>query len=104
MAVKEKKPRPKRVKAKQGFLPDMEPERLPVLDEAAEVYYDAMLERVALSNKEAEAKDSLIEKMIELGKASYTTPDGLVITATSKTNVAVKKKDDKKENEDGDEA
>ena len=90
MATKTK-PR-KRTKAKQPFLDGMEPERIPVLDEAGEAYYDIMMERAGLSKKESEAQDSVNELMAEKQIMTYTTIDGIVLTRTQKSKVTAKKK------------
>lgn len=79
-------------KQKQGFLPDMEPPSIKAIDDAADIYYDAMQERVKLSREEDEAKDNLIDKMKEHGLDRYETADGKVVTVTSKSNIKVKRK------------
>ena len=85
-------------KQKQGFLKGMRPRSIRALDDATENYYEAMQARLPYTKKEAEAKDNLIEKLIEHKVDRYETPDGLVATRTSKATVAVKRK--KEENED----
>jgi hypothetical protein len=85
----ETKERKKR--AKQQRIPGTEPDRDSQLDDAAEVYYDAMMDRVRHSKSESEAKDSLIEMMLSKGVQRYEN-DHFTVTATSKTNVAVKPK------------
>lgn len=87
-------------KAKQPRLPGMEPESIKELDDAAEIYFDAMQARVKLSKEEDEAKDNLIDKMKEHGTDIYETPDGLVVTITNKSNVKCKKKSDESEEPD----
>jgi hypothetical protein len=85
----ETKQRKKR--ATQQRIPGTEPDRDRELDDAAEAYYDAMMDRVRHSKSEAETKDSLIEKMLSRGVTRYEN-DHFTVTATSKTNVAVKPK------------
>lgn len=96
MATKTRKP-------KSGFLPGMEPPRIKAIDDAAETYYEVMMDRCKLSKEEDEAKDNLIDKMKEHGMARYETPDGLVVTVVNKSNVKCKKRKDVEENGDGDE-
>ena len=88
-------------KAKQGRLPSMEPESIQELDDAAEIYFDAMNARCKLSKEEDEAKDTLIDKMKEHKIDLYETPDGLVVSITNKSNVKCKKKSEP--DEEGDE-
>lgn len=93
------KKRPKR--GKQLRFEGMEPPSVPALDDAAETYYEAIQHRVRLSREEKDAKINLIEKMKENGVDRYETPDGLIVTVLSKSNVACKKKDDAEANGDG---
>ncbi len=86
---KARKPRPP--KAKQGFIEGMEPPHIKAIDDAAENYYDTMLERKALSETEDEQKDALIDLMKANGMARYELPDGKVVMITEKANVKVKK-------------
>jgi len=88
-------------KARQGHLEGLEPPSVRAIDDAAETYYETMQERCKLSKEEDEAKDNLIDKMKENQLDRYETPDGLVITITSKSNVKAKKKKDVEENGDG---
>lgn len=90
MAGRKAKSRPSR--AKQGYIDGMEPPSHKDVDHAAENYFEVMRERCKLSKEEDEKKTALIEKMKEHGIDRYETPDGLVVTVTSKTNVAVKQK------------
>lgn len=99
MATKTKKRKPGRPKtreprARQGYLPEMEPPRIKVLDDAAEIYYDRMLDRKAANKIEKEAKVDLIEKMKAEGLAIYLTPDGLEVTVTGKSQVTCRPKKD----------
>lgn len=89
-------------KPKQGYLPEMDPPRNRAVDAAAETYFDTMQERCKLSKEEDEAKDNLIDKMKESGMDRYETPDGLVVTVTSKSNVKVKRKGTGEEEANGD--
>ncbi len=90
------KARTRKPKAKQAYLPDMEPPSIKVIDQCAENYYDVMQERVALSADEDEKKTALIEKMKEHGLERYEY-DGKVVMLTSKSNVKVKKAKQKTE-------
>lgn len=104
MAVKTKKRKP-RTKERQGYLPGTEPPRIKAIDDAAETYYDVMMDRTKLSKEEHEAMDNLVEKMKEHGTDRYETPEGLVVTAISKTKCSVKrKKDEPSTNGDGEHA
>jgi hypothetical protein len=91
-----------RKRVKQEFIPGTEPPRVREIDDAAETYYEAMMERVKLSKDEDEAKQNLIDKMVKHDIERYETPDGLVITVTNKKNVKAKKKNDDN-GEEGDE-
>lgn len=97
MAKRKATTRPSR--AKQGFLPEMEPPSHKDVDAAADNYYEVMMERTRLSKEEDEKKTYLIEKMREHGIERYVTPDGLVVTVSSKSNVAVKRKGRKDDDE-----
>ena len=80
-------------RVRQGHLAGLEPPRIKKIDDAAEVYYDVMTARCKLTKEEDEAKDNLIDKMKEHQVDRYETPDGLVVTVTSKSNVKVKRKE-----------
>ena len=98
--AKKRKPKPK-----QGHLEGMDPPSVRAIDDAAETYYETMQERCKLSKDEDEAKDNLIDKMKEAGFDRYETPDGLVVTITSKSNVKAKRKKDEAGGDDeGEEA
>jgi hypothetical protein len=88
--------------ARQKRLPGMEEETVAALEDAAHTYYDAMMERVKLSEEEAEAKDNLIERMKEHGRDRYETADGFVVSVLSKSNVKMKKKKDAEPSANGD--
>jgi hypothetical protein len=94
VADKPKRPR----KPKQQFLDGMEPPSIRAIDDAAENYYDTMLERKALTETENEQKDALIDLMKENQMARYVLPDGKVVEVTAISNVKVKSP--KKANED----
>jgi hypothetical protein len=87
MATKTKAKRPR-----QQRIPGTEPESIKAIDDAADNYYEVMVERVRLSKQEDDAKDNLIDKMKENGVDRYETPDGLIVTITAKSNVKVKRK------------
>lgn len=99
MATKTRKPRPKR--GKQLRIEGMEPESIPEIDQAAEIYHARKLERCAMSKEEDEAKDNLIDAMLKAGVTKYETPDGLTVEVTSKSNVKTRRKN--QEEESGDE-
>ena len=92
MMVKKKKANAK--KPKQGFLPDMEPPSIKAIDDAAENYWEAMMERTELSKQEDEKKTALIEVMRENKLDQYETAEGIVVTLTAKSNVKAKRKKD----------
>ena len=93
----------RKAKAKQGRLDGMEPESIREIDDAAENYFDVMQDRCKLSKEEDEAKDALIDKMKENRLDRYETPDGLIVSVTSKSNVRCKRKvASGEENGDGD--
>src|SRR5262245_24668416 len=99
MATKKAKPK----KDRQSFIPGTEPPSIPAIDDAADTYYEAMMERVKLSAEEDEAKDNLIDKMKENGLDRYETKHGLVVSVTNKSNVKCKRKKDASANGDGEE-
>lgn len=102
MATKPENQRPNRKKKpKQGFLPDMEPPSIKELDDAADIYYDVVHERLKLNKEEDEAKDNLIDKMKEHGVDRYETADGKVVTITATANVKVKPKKEPKSESNG---
>jgi hypothetical protein len=97
--AKARKPRAKR--PKQGYLhPDMAPPSIPEIDAIAERYYEQMMERVALSKLEDEAKTELIEVMAKHGQTRYVTLDGFIVHLLSKSNIRIKKKKDVEANGD----
>lgn len=102
MATKAKKPKSAKPKAKQGFISGMEPPSYKDIDDAAENYYDTMLERKALSETEDLQKDALIDKMKEHGIDRYEMPDGKVVMVTAKAQVKVKKAKKASEEPEGD--
>lgn len=92
MATAAKTTRKKR--GKQLRIEGMEPVSIRDLDEAAETYHEAKLERRRLSNAEDEAKDNLIDKMKQHGMSRYETPDGLLVVVTDKSNIKTSKKNE----------
>lgn len=84
---------------KQRHLEGMEPEVIPELEAAADLYYDAKTERVQKSAEEKEAKQNLIDKMHKNGLELYTTADGIKVTLLSTSNVKAKKSADPEEEE-----
>lgn len=95
-ARKAKKPRSTRTKP--AYLPGMEPPRIKALDDAADIYYDAMQDRLSESKAEKEAKVNLIEKMKEHGLDVYETAHGLRVSVINKSEVKCKKKADVSDN------
>lgn len=81
-------------RAKQGHLDGMEPPSNKKVDAAAADYFEVMQDRLKLTKEEKEAKTNLIETMKAEGFERYETPDGLVVTVTSKSGVKCKRKDD----------
>ena len=101
MVVKKKKAKePRAKKPKQGFLPDMEPPSIKAIDDAAENYWEVMMERTKLSKEGDEKKTALIEVMRENKLDRYETPEGIVVTLTAKSNVKAKRKKDATEGAD----
>jgi hypothetical protein len=98
---KARKTREKR--PKQQFLDGMEPPRIKAIDDAADTYYSAMLERQRLTKEEDDAKINLLEKMKEQGLDRYETPDGLIVVVLSKSNVKCKKKPEPETNGESEE-
>lgn len=92
-----------KTKVRQGHLNGLEPPRIKAIDDAAETYYEAIRERLPLTQAEKDAKENLIEKMKEHQVDRYETPDGLVVVVTSKSKVKVKKKAETNGEEDDDE-
>ena len=89
-------------KAKQGFFKTMKPKSCPDVDAAAEFYDEIKRDRSGMSKKEAEAKQSLIEVMLKRKLRSYKTPDGLIVTLLSKSNVVTsKEKTEEQESSNG---
>ena len=82
----------KKADAEQGYLPGQEPPRIKAIDQAAKVYHNAKKERMGLSEEEDQAKDNLIDKMKEHDLQYYETPDGMIVTLTSTSNVKTKLK------------
>lgn len=87
--------------AEQGYLPEMEPPRIKAIDQAAKIYHQAKVDRMALSEEEDQAKDNLIDKMKEHDLQIYECPGGLIVTLTATSNVKTKLKHKESENGDG---
>lgn len=96
-----KKAKTKGWRKRVAYLPGMEPPSIRAIDNAADIYYDRMMERTVLSKKEHEAMESLVEKMKEHKIDRYETAQGLLVEVTSKSKCTVKKKKEPKG--DGDE-
>ena len=91
----------RRKKPKQGHLDGMEPPSIKALDDAADNYYEAMMDRVKLSKEEDEAKTNLIEKMKEHGLDRYETASGYVVSIVNMSKVKVKPVKNQEEESDG---
>lgn len=83
---------PREKKPKQQFLPGLAPPSVPAIDQAADTYYETMMQRVELSKEEDTAKDNLIDKMKEYSLDRYETPQGLIVSVTATSNVKCKRK------------
>lgn len=90
-----KKPRKPRDKAKQGHLDGMAPPSIPSIDQAAENYYEVMMDRVKLSKEEDQAKDALINEMNVNSLQRYEY-DGKVVMLVSTSKVKIKKTKEEK--------
>jgi hypothetical protein len=89
----------KRGRPKKGFLPGLAPELIQAVEDAADVYYDAMLERCKLSKEEDDAQLNLQAVMEEHRLTKYVTADGLECDVIiGKKKVKVKKKGEPSEN------
>ena len=91
----------RKVPAEQLHIEGTEPPRIKAIDDKAAAYYEVMMERVALSKDEDEAKSNLIEVMVKHGETHYETRNGFVVTVTSKSGVKCKKKHAAEDNGDG---
>jgi hypothetical protein len=91
-----------RKRVKQKAFDGMEEPTHRDIDDAADTYYESMLERQRLSAEEHEAKDNLLLKMTEHGLERYKMPDGKTVEVLSNKNVRIKKaKDAAEEPEEG---
>ena len=98
MKTKTGQPRPKR--GKQLRIEGLEPESIPEIDQAAEIYHARKLERCEMSKEENAAKDNLIDKMRAHGVSKYETPDGLIVEVTDTSNVKTKRKNQEENGSD----
>jgi hypothetical protein len=87
MATKRK--RAPKEKVQQGHLEGLEPPRIKAIDDAADTYYEVMMERCKLSKEEYEAQTALLEVMMKENLTRYVY-DGKVVTMTSTTKIKVK--------------
>lgn len=87
-------------KAKQGFLPEMEPLRIAELDDAAETYADLRDRRMATGLKEQEAQAELMALMKKHKLKTYTLPDGRKVEVVpGEEKVKVRKPEKEKDEE-----
>ncbi len=89
----------------QGYISeDMKPPRIKAIDQAAKVYYAAMVKRKAMGEEEKEAQLALIDEMHKAGLKIYECYDGKVVTMTENSKINVKpKKLQEGEKDNGDE-
>ena len=92
----------RRKRPRQKPLPGLEEQFISAIDDAAATYMDAKTARVKLTNEETEAKNSLLERMIEHGKTRYKTADDVVVDVLSKTRVKATKINNPEDDDDGD--
>jgi len=81
-----KKPKEKRLRQKP--IPGFEEPVVQEIEDAAEIYYDVMLERIEHSKAEDVAKDNLIDKMVAHSMDRYEC-DEFVVSVVNKKNVKV---------------
>lgn len=101
-AAKKKRGRPP--KARQTYLPDMEPPSIPEIDMAAESYLEARNSRQEMTEEEVKRKEALKELMKKHGLQAYDF-GSYTVTRTAEVieNVKVKrKKAEANGDEDGD--
>lgn len=91
MATKEKKSRARRPR-QPALIPDMEPPRVPELDDAADEYHDLKERRMELLQEEVEAKERVKGLMHEHGLTTYTTASDLICTREEEEAVKVRRK------------
>ncbi len=89
--------KPKGRRAKQGFLPDMEPPSIPEIDAAADAYVDARNTRMAMTETEVERRTLLMGLMKQHKLANYEY-DGKTVSIVADEKCKVKTK---KEGEEG---
>lgn len=74
----------------QGFFPEMAPHKIPSIHKAALAFEDVHKERIRLSKKEKEKRESLVEAMEEEGVTIYEYGD-LRVDITEKKNPNVRR-------------
>jgi hypothetical protein len=92
---------------RQARIPGTEPKRIKEVGDAAEAYVDMRDKRMKLTEKESEAKLSLIEVMKKHGLTVYKDEDAappLVVTLKTKDGVKVEELGDGAESDDDSEA
>jgi exoribonuclease R len=73
--AKARKPRPKKPKDKQGYLPEMEPPSIAEIDRAADAYRECRDERMQLTETETELSAALLAVMHKHNLKNYTYGD-----------------------------
>lgn len=77
---------------KQQYFEGMEPPRIEELDKAAETYHAAKTQRMEFTEEEKLRKDILTHLMQQHDLKRYETPEGLVVTRITKSNVKTDRK------------
>ena len=85
------KPKAKKKRVKQGYLPDMAPPSIPEIEAAADEYVEARDTRMAAMEPEKEAKERLKELMKKHNQTQYEY-DSRIVTLNGEPDVKVKKK------------
>lgn len=80
----------RKAKSGGGALFDNRKKPVKAIDQAAEVYFRAVRDRLPYTKAEKEAKDTLIELMVKHRLHLYKTVDGKEVSLTDSHNVKVK--------------
>ena len=102
MTTKVKKTKERKSRAKQAFLPTLEPPSIPEIDTIADEFFDLLEEKASVKDRFDQCRDVLVAKMKDHGLLRYETPDGLIVTIEAKSVGAVKKKKQPKQSPNGD--
>lgn len=84
--------RPRTKRPKQLVIPGTEQQFDQSIEEAADNYYDVMLQSRGLAREADENKTALIEAMRAAKTDRYETADGLIVTVTAKSSLKCEKK------------